>query len=422
MPEYLSPGVFIEEVDAGPRPIAGVSTSTAGMVGVTQRGPTTGKPKLVTNFLEFQTTFGGFLPEPDPAIRDKWANDPAEGGRWWLFPLAVKGFFDNGGQRLYVKRVASGDAQAATGTLGAGLVSAINRDAAAGATTLELAHLIGFTGNDTVTVVRGSDNVEIGTATITAYNAATGRVTLSAGLAKEVKTARGDYVRRGPHDATPSLQFSASSPGSWGKTVQVRIRPSVSASLPVLPEPNEGALFVTALAADADRDAASIQVNAVPGLDPDNLPADVWILINNRRFKVTVAQPDAGKVTLTFPDGTTHAPWKTGLTVRRVRRANAGAGPSLRISGSSRLYEDAVTQLDTGDKLTILNVVSVGPDGPAPAGRIHCGHSVRRPRRRLRERDVPQPAPGRRGARDRGRHPGEPVAAGAGHHVGRSQH
>jgi phage tail sheath protein FI len=361
MPEYLSPGVYVEEVDAGPRPIAGVSTSTAGMVGVTQRGPTTGKPKLVTNFLEYQTTFGGFLPEPDPAIRDAWAENPTEGGRWWLFPLAVKGFFDNGGQRLYVKRVVSGDAEAASGTLGSGLVSPITQDAAAGATTLQLGHLIGFTGTDEITVVRG-DNVEIGSATITGYNATTGRVTLGAGLAAEVKTARGDYVQKGARNNTPSLQFSASSPGSWGKTVQVRISPSVSASLPVLADSNEGPLFVTALAADADRNAASIQVNAVPGLDPGPLPDDVWILINNRRFKVTVAQPADGKVTLTFPDGTTHAPWKTALTVRRVRLANAGAGPELRISGSGRLYPGAVTQLDTGDKLTTLNVVSIAAD------------------------------------------------------------
>ncbi|UOX92730.1 phage tail sheath subtilisin-like domain-containing protein [Amycolatopsis sp. FBCC-B4732] len=362
MPEYLSPGVYVEEVDAGPRPIAGVSTSTAGMVGVTQRGPTGGKPKLVTNFLEFQTTFGGFLPEPDPAIRDAWAENPAEGGRWWLFPLAVKGFFDNGGQRLYVKRVASETAQAASGTLGTGLVSAITRDAAAGAKVLELAHLVGFTGSDEVKVFRGSDNVEIGTVTITAYDAAKGRVTLGTGLPAEVKAARGDYVQKAPRVATPSLRFSASSPGSWGKAVQVRISPSVSASLPVLPDPNEGPLFITALAAEADADAGSVQVDAVPGLDPDDLPDDVWILIGNRRFPVTVAQPEAGKVTLTFPDGTHHAPWKTGLTVRRVRRANAGAGPKLRISGSSRLYEGALAQLDTGDQLSTLTVVAIEPD------------------------------------------------------------
>lgn len=360
MPEYLSPGVYVEEVDAGPRPIAGVSTSTAGMVGVTQRGPTTGKPKLVTNFLEFQTTFGGFLPEPDPSIRDKWANDPTEGGRWWLFPLAVKGFFDNGGQRLYVKRVASGDAEPAGGTLRQGLVSPVARDAAAGATTLELGHLIGFQVGEPVTIVRGTDNVDLGSGTVTGYNSTALTIQLGTGLAAAVKTARGDYVRVVPNINTNSLQFAASSPGSWGKDVQVRIQPSASATLPVLPDLDEGPLFVTALAEDAlDPADTTIVVNAVPGLD-DTLPTDVWVLINNRRFQVTVGTPADGRVTLTLADDTTHGPWRTGLTVRRVRLANAGT--TLRIGGSSRLYEGAVTQLDTGDALTILNVVSINPD------------------------------------------------------------
>lgn len=363
MPEYLSPGVYVEEVDAGPRPIAGVSTSTAGMVGVTQRGPTTGKPKLVTNFLEFQTTFGGFLPEPDPAVRDAWVNNPTEGGRWWLFPLAVKGFFDNGGQRLYVKRVFSGDAQPASGVLGQGLVSQIVRDAAAGATTLELSHLVGFTGTDTIDIVRGDDQVPVGTATITGYNATARRVQLSTPLPAEVKSARGDYVQVGTRDSTPSLEFFASSPGSWGKAVQVLVRPTVSATLPVLPDPNEGPLFITRLAADAEPDSPSIVVNAVPGLDPGPLPDDVWILINDRRIKVAVGQPNEGRVELTFPQATPHAAWRTGLTVRRVRRASSGgAGPGLRIGGASRLYEGAVTQLDTGDRFTTLNVVSINDD------------------------------------------------------------
>lgn len=68
MPEYLSPGVYVEEIDAGPKPIEGVSTSTAGAVGVTARGPTrgkrgpfTGKPELVTSFAEFVRKFGGYL-------------------------------------------------------------------------------------------------------------------------------------------------------------------------------------------------------------------------------------------------------------------------------------------------------------------------------------------------------------------------
>jgi len=87
MPEYLSPGVYVEEVDAGPKPIEGVSTSTAGAVGVTERGPTggaapgdttnRGKPVLVTSFADFMRTFGGFLPEADPATVNRWALIPA---------------------------------------------------------------------------------------------------------------------------------------------------------------------------------------------------------------------------------------------------------------------------------------------------------------------------------------------------------
>jgi len=358
MPEYLSPGVYIEEVDAGPRPIAGVSTSTAGMVGVTQRGPTTGKPKLVTNFLEFQTTFGGFLPEPDPTIRDTWANDPAEGGRWWLFPLAVKGFFDNGGQRLYVKRVVSSGAAPASGTLGQGLVSQITRDAAAGATTLELSHLIGFAGNDAIQIFRG-DNRQIHHATITGYDATTRRITLDSPLPAEVKATRGDYVQVGPRSDDPTLEFSAADPGTWGQGVQVRFTPMVGATLQVLPDPDEGDLFVTQLTAPADKDSPTIKVSAVP----EGLAAPFWVLINNKRFGVTaVDRPAEGPVTLTL-DPVTHAAWSTGLAVRRVRRANpAGAGTTLRVAGVNRLYPDAVTQLDTGDQLTVLNVRSISGD------------------------------------------------------------
>ena len=361
MPDYLSPGVYVEEVAAGPRPIAGVSTSTAGMVGVTQRGPAAGKPKLVTNFLEYQTTFGGFVPEPDPQVRDRWADDPTEGGRWWLFPLAVKGFFDNGGQRLYVKRVVSTTATPASGVLGTGLVSAIARDAAAGAKTVQLSHLVGFTGvGESIDVFRGDDQRPIGTATVTAYSVANGTVTLDPALPAEVRTARGDYVQVGARDsATPTLEFAASSPGAWGGAVQVRVQPTVSASLPVLADPQEGSLFVTQLAADADANSGTIVVNAVSGLDPATLPADVWVLINNRRFKVEVAAPASGRVELTFPASVAHAAWRAGLAVRRVRRGVSAAGTQLRIGGSTRLYPNAVTQLDTGDKLTTLHVQSV---------------------------------------------------------------
>src|SRR6266487_2830950 len=94
MPEYLSPGVYVEEIRTGPVPIEGVGTSTVGFVGQTVRGPTT--PRLVTSWLDYQRWFGDFT---DPAVS--------------YLPWAIRGFFDNGGLRAYVARVARTNAAAA---------------------------------------------------------------------------------------------------------------------------------------------------------------------------------------------------------------------------------------------------------------------------------------------------------------------
>ncbi|HKZ69987.1 MAG TPA: hypothetical protein VJ020_07900, partial [Anaerolineales bacterium] len=73
MPEYLSPGVYVEEVDRGPKPIEGVGTAMAVFIGfsekaqlVEQGGGETltrdllGKPQLVTNWTQYLERFGGF--------------------------------------------------------------------------------------------------------------------------------------------------------------------------------------------------------------------------------------------------------------------------------------------------------------------------------------------------------------------------
>lgn len=90
MPEYLAPGVYVEEIATGPVPIEGVSTSTAGFVGQTQRGPT--EPRLITSWIEFQRWYGGLF-------------DPDSDDHPSYLPFAIKGFFDNGGQRAFVARV-----------------------------------------------------------------------------------------------------------------------------------------------------------------------------------------------------------------------------------------------------------------------------------------------------------------------------
>jgi len=86
MPEYLSPGVYMEEVEVGSKPIEGVSTSTAGFLGATERGPL--KPRLITNFTDYQRVYGGYI------------NDS-------FLTYSVDAFFTNGGKRVYVGRVVS---------------------------------------------------------------------------------------------------------------------------------------------------------------------------------------------------------------------------------------------------------------------------------------------------------------------------
>ncbi len=102
MSEYLAPGVYVESTSALTS-IEGVDTNSALMVGVTVKGPDERVP--ITSFADFTKTFGDVLAEPAPALRDRWALDRDNGGHWWHFPLAVKGFFENGGQRLYVKPI-----------------------------------------------------------------------------------------------------------------------------------------------------------------------------------------------------------------------------------------------------------------------------------------------------------------------------
>ena len=106
MPQYMSPGVYVEEVPSGSAPIAGVSTSTGGFLGLVPDGATmpklpdgtaytlapAGEPVLVTNFTEFTTRFGEVAARVD-------ANS--------ALGHAVRGYFLNGGTRLWVTRVAS---------------------------------------------------------------------------------------------------------------------------------------------------------------------------------------------------------------------------------------------------------------------------------------------------------------------------
>lgn len=109
MPEYLSPGVYVEEFDSGAVPMEGVSTSTAGFLGMAERGKVSGEPVLITNFSDFLRTFGGYLSEN-------------EYGNYRYLAYAVEHFFVNGGSRCFVMRVAPEDAKCAVSTKNADVV------------------------------------------------------------------------------------------------------------------------------------------------------------------------------------------------------------------------------------------------------------------------------------------------------------
>jgi phage tail sheath protein FI len=95
MPEYLSPGVYVEEVSFRAKFIEGVSTSTCGIVGQTSFGPVAGRPEVVTSFSEFVRRHGGW---EDVRYIDGTS-------RVNYTAHAVRAFFDNGGKRMYVSRV-----------------------------------------------------------------------------------------------------------------------------------------------------------------------------------------------------------------------------------------------------------------------------------------------------------------------------
>ncbi len=90
-PEYLSPGVYVEEIDRGSKPIEGAGTACAAFVGFAEDGPVN-QPTFVANWTEFVKNFGGFI----------------KGG--YLAP-AVYGYFQNGGGRCYVSRLPGGEAK-----------------------------------------------------------------------------------------------------------------------------------------------------------------------------------------------------------------------------------------------------------------------------------------------------------------------
>ena len=89
MTVYQTPGVYYQRFDAGQGTIAAIRTDVPGFVGIAERGPVD-TPVPVQSWRQFQAHFGEFT------------------GNGYL-AYAVRGFFETGGRRCWVVRVASRD-------------------------------------------------------------------------------------------------------------------------------------------------------------------------------------------------------------------------------------------------------------------------------------------------------------------------
>src|SRR6266566_6062322 len=108
MATYLTPGVYYERVDATAPAITAIRTDVAGFVGIALRGPIdTAVP--VQSWRQFQAHFGEFT------------------GSGFL-AYAVRAFFENGGRRCWVVRVASRDPNGGAMAAGISLQDSSGKD------------------------------------------------------------------------------------------------------------------------------------------------------------------------------------------------------------------------------------------------------------------------------------------------------
>lgn len=330
MPEYLAPGVYIEEI-TGAQPIEGVSTSTTGFVGVTQQGPLDGLgPVLVTSYPEFERTFGGYF-------------TPGFSGAGFNFlPHAVAGFFNNGGLRLYIKRVsgsgtavasaASGLENSAGTTFMTRLYASVAASVATPVSVVKLQSLLGLENGTTFTLTQIKNGITTTspTLTVTSYDNATKKVWFSPALTVSfdaqyttVELTGSAAFNVGPNTTNFALQ--AASPGIWGNTpsdptlvgLRVQIVPSSRAQSQVQSVSNFGGgtnNLVTLNSAQNFYAGAVVEFDAggtytVPGATPGTIAAgDVVLQTGTSATAIVVGPvPLAGPMVITGLIGTPNA-------------------------------------------------------------------------------------------------------------------
>jgi len=94
MPEYLAPGVYVEETSFRSKSIEGVSTTTTGFIGPARYGPIELEPDIITGVGDFERVYGN-------GQQLAYTDGKQDNFLWH----GVRAFFTEGGKRLYVVRV-----------------------------------------------------------------------------------------------------------------------------------------------------------------------------------------------------------------------------------------------------------------------------------------------------------------------------
>jgi hypothetical protein len=207
MPLALSyPGVYIEEVESGVRPITGVATSITAFLGRALRGPVD-VPVTIFGYGEFERIFGGL-----------WADAP--------LGYAVRDFFLNGGGQAIVVRLfnLSDEAEAAAASVAQAALAAVgggDPDAVAAAARAAVSGTPGSAANKAGDAV--ADAAEAAAAVPGASDA-------------DVADAAADATAGAVADAAPTnaridangLALEAAFPGAWGNSLRARIDDDVA--------------------------------------------------------------------------------------------------------------------------------------------------------------------------------------------------
>jgi uncharacterized protein len=103
MPEYLAPGVYVEETSFRAKSIEGVSTTTTGFIGPTRYGPFNLEPDIITSLGEFERLYGDRQQLKFTDVSPTGEETPMEPMNNYMWH-AVRAFFEEGGKRLYIVR------------------------------------------------------------------------------------------------------------------------------------------------------------------------------------------------------------------------------------------------------------------------------------------------------------------------------